>query len=159
MSALQQQFLDAFFEWVELVSGRSMEAMIRHARDREISMTQLGALFHISRHTQEGVADVGKHMGISAPAASQMLDRLVDGGLLERSEDPEDRRVRRLRLTEKGRNELHAAFAARRRGFHALAEALSDEEVEETTGMFRMLNERMRKIELAANESSDQEQP
>ena len=46
---------------------------------------------------------IAEHLGVSNAAASQMVDRLVGMGLLERSEDPDDRRAKALALTEKGK--------------------------------------------------------
>ena len=49
-----------------------------------------------------GVSDIGGHLGITNAAASMMVDRLVQMGLLERNEDRQDRRLRHLKLTEQG---------------------------------------------------------
>ena len=54
------------------------------------------------RHTS-GVSDIGEHMQISAAAASQLVDKLVQSGLLDRIEDINDRRARLLSLSPKGR--------------------------------------------------------
>jgi DNA-binding MarR family transcriptional regulator len=57
-----------------------------------------------------------------------MLDRLVHQELIERSEDPSDRRVKQVVLTEKGRQVLQEAIRARQGWLSDLAENLSDAE-------------------------------
>lgn len=46
--------------------------------------------------------ELGESLGVSAPTASGLVDRLVEKGLLERVDDATDRRIRRLHITEEG---------------------------------------------------------
>lgn len=141
------RFLQALVDVSEQFAGRSMNAVMRHVRETELSMTQLGALMHINRAGPCGVSGVGTQMGISAPAASQMLDRLVDLGLVRREEDPDDRRARRLALTDAGKAELDRAIQARRAWHSHLAKTLSSHELATATAALEMLAERMRVLE------------
>jgi DNA-binding MarR family transcriptional regulator len=52
--------------------------------------------------------DVAKAIGRGAPAVSRSVDALVRSGLVERTQDPENRRRLALRLTRQGRDELEA---------------------------------------------------
>jgi DNA-binding MarR family transcriptional regulator len=47
--------------------------------------------------------DLARQLAVSAPTASGLVDRLEEKGVLERRRDPDDRRLRRLYLTEVGR--------------------------------------------------------
>ena len=49
------------------------------------------------------MTDVSRRMMISKPAATQVVNRLVDRGLVERLSDESDRRVVYIRATEAGR--------------------------------------------------------
>ena len=49
------------------------------------------------------MTDVSRRMTISKPAATQMVNRLVENGLVERLSDESDRRVVCIRATEAGR--------------------------------------------------------
>ena len=51
---------------------------------------------------------VAKAVGRGAPAVSRSIDALVRAGLVERTQDPDNRRRVALRLTEKGRDQLTA---------------------------------------------------
>lgn len=46
--------------------------------------------------------DLARGLAVSAPTASGLIDRLVEKGVLERRRDADDRRLRRLYLTELG---------------------------------------------------------
>ena len=49
------------------------------------------------------MTDVSRRMVISKPAATQVVNRLVENGLVERLSDESDRRVVYIRATEAGR--------------------------------------------------------
>ena len=49
------------------------------------------------------MTDVSRRMMISKPAATQVVNRMVDRGLMERLSDESDRRVVYIRATETGR--------------------------------------------------------
>jgi DNA-binding MarR family transcriptional regulator len=119
-------------EWIEVSMHRSIRNFICYAREGGLSMSQLGALFHIHHRGSSGVTDLGDHLGVTSAAASQMLERLVQQGLILRSEDPSDRRVKQIVLTDKGLQVLQESIRARQRWLYDLAETLSDPEKEAT---------------------------
>ena len=55
--------------------------------------------------------DVAKSIGRGAPAVSRSVDALVRSGLVERTQDPNNRRRLALRLTQAGRDRLAARIA------------------------------------------------
>ena len=55
--------------------------------------------------------DVAKAIGRGAPAVSRSVDALVRAGLVERTQDPNNRRRLALRLTQDGRDRLSARIA------------------------------------------------
>jgi DNA-binding MarR family transcriptional regulator len=60
------------------------------------------------------LGQVAKKVGRGAPAVSRSVDSLVRAGLVERTQDPDNRRRLALRLTEKGRRSLegHSSTAS-----------------------------------------------
>jgi len=56
----------------------------------------------------EGVAakDLAERLGVTAGAITQVIDALVEKGLVARQEDPGDRRSLRIGLTEYARNNM-----------------------------------------------------
>ena len=115
-------------EWIEVSMDRSIRDFIRYSRESGLSISQLGALFHIHRRGSSGVTDLGDHLGVTSPAASQMLERLVQQDLILRSVDPSDRRVKQIVLTAKGLQVLHESIRARQMWLYDVAESLSNPE-------------------------------
>ncbi len=132
-------FISTLLAWIEVSMRRSMRNFIRYARESGLSMSQLGALFHVHRKGSIGVTDLGDHLGVTSAAASQMLERLVQQDLLLRTEDPNDRRVKQIILTEKGSRVLVESIHARQGWVNELAESLSKPEKESITAALNTL--------------------
>ena len=111
----------------------SMRNFIRYARESGLSMSQFGTLFHLHRMGTAGVTDLGQHLGVTSAAASQMLERLVQQDLILRSEDPTDRRVKQIVLTDNGRQVLDEGIRARQGWLVDLVEILSADEKDQIT--------------------------
>jgi len=107
---------------------RSMRDFIQSSKDSGLSVTQLSTLFRLHHKGFCGVSEVGDHLGITHAAASQMVERLVQLRLLERAEDPRDRRVKHLTLTVKGQELVQESIQARRRWMEELTNALTPQE-------------------------------
>jgi DNA-binding MarR family transcriptional regulator len=99
-------------EWFGIFRRRMMGSFFTYARDKGLTMAQLGAMFHIYQKGACGVSDIGNDLGVTNSAASQMIERLVQLKLITRSEDLIDRRLKQIVLTEKGRQILQASNKA-----------------------------------------------
>jgi len=111
--------------WMEAFTTRSMRDMWRFNKKSGISMPQFGLLRRLYHGGECEVHQVGTHLDISAAAASQLVDRLVQAGLVARTEDPDDRRARQVALTAKGRALLEKGIEESYRWVNDLAGALS----------------------------------
>jgi len=92
-----------------------------------LTLTQLKALMALEAGGEEPspVKRIAEELGITAPAATRAVDALYERGLVERSEDLEDRRVRRIAITRAGRNLVETVISRRMASLEAFAAALS----------------------------------
>jgi DNA-binding MarR family transcriptional regulator len=139
-------FVATLHQWTEIFMRHSMRDFIRYSKEKGLSMSQIGALFHINSGAS-GVSGLGDHLGVTNAAASQMLDRLFNLQLINRSEDPHDRRAKQIVLTDEGRRVLQESIQARQSWMDGLADTLSPDEKEQVTAALRLLIERTRQIE------------
>lgn len=126
MSA-SRQFNQAMREWIEVLMHRNFQAAMRFAKEQGLSMGQVSTLMRLRHGGGCGVSDIGEQLGVTSAAASQMIDRLAHMGLVERAEDPKDRRVKQLTLTDKGRSLLDKGNEERSRWMEGLGQALDPE--------------------------------
>jgi DNA-binding MarR family transcriptional regulator len=92
--------LAGFVGYVQQTFGRDVMQL---AAEFDLSFSQMKAL-NALRHVPEplSVKDLGDRLGLSDAAMSRGADALVQRGLVDRIEDPQDRRVKRLSLTDAG---------------------------------------------------------
>jgi DNA-binding MarR family transcriptional regulator len=70
----------------------------------EVSMREYDVLYTLSKCPDPiNMTELNRHVLLSQPALSRLVDRLADRGLVERCADPADGRGVRLSLTEAGR--------------------------------------------------------
>lgn len=86
----------------------------------ELPLTQLRVCIVLQSGARP-MSEVSEELGISVSAATQVADRLERAGLVERVAEPEDRRLRMLRLTERGSSMMRSRRELRvRRALDAL---------------------------------------
>jgi len=79
-----------------------------------LSRHEIHALLHIYHSGECQISEIGALSGASPPAASQLVERLVQQGLVERAEDPANRRIKKLRLTDKSRELIRQGVTSHR---------------------------------------------
>lgn len=144
-------FLAAFQEWISVFMRNSLHNAVRYSRDSGWSMSQLSTLMIIYKKGPCAVSDIGDALGVSYPAVSQMLDRLVQEELIFRTEDPDDRRVKQIKLTDKGQQKLKDNLHAHHAWLKDLAEDLSQSEKEQISKALNILIEKTKKSEQRSN--------
>ncbi len=142
-----RKFHQCLHEFGQEFMLRSFHNAMRFAKDEGLSMGQMGALMRLQHGGACGVSDIGVSLGVTSAAASQMIDRLVHMGLLERAEDPTDRRVKLLNLTDAGRGLLQRSEEARRRWIDTLGLHLDAERQAAIVIALGYLTEAARKTE------------
>ena len=87
-----------------------------------VSSTQLRVLVFIATRGPQNPGDVALELGVHASNATRTSEKLVRAGLIERREDPADRRYVKLTLTPEGERLVDQVIAHRR---NALAEVFA----------------------------------
>ena len=114
--------------WSHLMRGSSRQ-MFAILGELDLTMTQVKTLGMLDDCVEEvSVKELSERLGLSLPATSRTVDGLLRRGLLSRQEDLEDRRIKRVRLTDQGRDMVRRIVTARLQGLEAYASTLSDEQ-------------------------------
>ncbi len=111
MSPSTDQFSNVLHGWVKVFMRRNGQDYKHFMDETGLSFSQVNTLMRLHFAGQADISDISEQMGITNAAASQLVERMVRLGVLDRMADPIDRRIKRLALTPKG---------------HALAEKLVD---------------------------------
>jgi DNA-binding MarR family transcriptional regulator len=117
----------------------------------ELTLTQIKLLHHLddapSDHLDDAPSELtlkeaAERVHVSLPAASRMVDDLVRRGFVVRNEDAEDRRMKRVRLTEAGGAVIRRLNAARLSGLEQFTSTLTDVERQRLADALSTLLER-----------------
>ncbi len=102
---------------------------LRVLEESGLSMTQCKALLELGGLGQSAetwqLGDLAELFSVSVPSMSRAVDALVKKKLATRVEDPDDRRVRRVQITAKGKDLVETLVAVRQTGFEAFTATLS----------------------------------
>lgn len=93
-----------------------------------LTMTQLKLLTVLDSAGEMNVKALAECMHLSLPGTSRAADALIRRGLLDRREDPADRRSKLLTLTDAGREATGRIAVARVEAFERVTAGLTDEQ-------------------------------
>ncbi len=126
----QQVFL---LESLGFLLGKSCHIKDRlldqHLIPEDITSTQAKVLFQIYHFKFDRPSQIGKSLNVDNSAITRMLDRLEKKGLIERAQDPNDRRSIVIHITASGVEVVKRALPLARSAINELTQALSEVEI------------------------------
>jgi DNA-binding MarR family transcriptional regulator len=136
-------------------SDERMRALLAYDRTNpllsvNLTMQQLKVLMLLSRHDGIASAELTRRLGVSLATLSGIVDRLVVHGYVTRTEDQQDRRIRRIHLAAAGRKILTEIMDGGAKAQRRLLDRLDDE----TLGMLAAVLERV--VEVAVADALEQ---
>ena len=100
--------------------------LIHLAHDFDLSFSQMKALHALAGEPEAvSVKTLGEKLGLSLAAMSRAAEELVQRGLVNRTENPADRRIKRLCLTDDGRDLVRRMRELRMAGFEQFVTTLT----------------------------------
>ena len=124
-AALAEQLLVL---WRDVMPGSS-GAFFALLEELDLSITQIKTLDMLSGCADEvSVKELSERLGMSLPSASRTVEALLRRGWLERREDEHDRRIKRIRLTDGGRDVVARVNGVRLKGLERFARSLAPAE-------------------------------
>jgi DNA-binding MarR family transcriptional regulator len=104
--------------------------------DYDLTLQQLRAFAFVLARGQTPISRLADALDIKPNVATGIVQRLVDRELIERREDPDDRRIRLLTVTKRGRalvDELSGIVLAKGR---EMLDRLSDDQLHQLRDIF-----------------------
>jgi DNA-binding MarR family transcriptional regulator len=137
---------------------RQLRVIIRalqgHSRSVEracgISAAQLWALWELQRSPGLNVSDLSRKLSVQPSTASNLLDKLEQGNLIERQRRERDQRIVRLYVTEAGLQLLERAPAAPQGELNRALQNMEPQQLLELNAALEALTLRMTSAEPTA---------
>ena len=121
----------------------------RPKEDKHLSRSSFMVLRLLSKEDGRSSKELSQDLDIRASSLSEVLARMEEEGLVSRSKDPEDMRVSRVYLSDKGRQFLERNRLERLESEKSLEAWLSPEEREE---LIRICDKLSQKLEESRRE-------
>jgi DNA-binding MarR family transcriptional regulator len=114
-------------EMMSHIHRRSADDTLAVMNEAGLTMAQMVALHLLTHLGAVSVSSIAACLKLSPPATSHLVDRMVVAGLVGRSEDPIDRRHKRIEITSTGRDLIEGTNDRRTREFTRILSSLTGE--------------------------------
>jgi DNA-binding MarR family transcriptional regulator len=98
----------------EYILAQIIQDFMQFMHETGLSRPQIHALLYIYHAGTCQISEIGALTASSPAAASQLVERLVQQGLVQRTEDPLNRRIKKLRLTDKSLKLINQGVSSNR---------------------------------------------
>lgn len=126
-----------------LILWKASDAMSAFANksieDTGLCYTDFGVLEMLLHKGALPVNTIGRKLHLTTGSITTAIDRLVKRGLVERKDDPADKRIRLVFLTDEGRALIEPAFERHARDLDAITDTLSVDEKRTLAALLRKL--------------------
>jgi DNA-binding MarR family transcriptional regulator len=97
--------------------------------DLKMTIAQLKSMFFIAAKGKTNFKKLADALGVTPPNITGIIDRLVEQGLVSRTENSEDRRIMLLQMTAKGNELIHNLHENRFQKMNILMLNMSEDEI------------------------------
>ncbi|MFC1949611.1 MarR family winged helix-turn-helix transcriptional regulator [Chloroflexota bacterium] len=105
----------------------------------EITVAQLRVLLVLQSRGASRMSDIASGLDVALSTATGVVDHLVRKGLVEREDDPQDRRLVICRLSDTGQQLIDSLWLSGQSQMERLLDGLTSEQLEKAAEVARML--------------------
>lgn len=113
--------------------GMLMHKMMNRAKgiyhEFDLNKSQAGILFALHRSDSMSQKELAARLNVTPPSITSSIQKMEREGFLTRHPDPEDQRVMRLMLTEKGKSCIKGVYAVAEQMEKLMFQGMTGEEV------------------------------
>ena len=137
--SMNDNLADILSRWIDMFIHKSINDMVQFSKLTGLSMPQIAVLTHLYSCNECEVTAISNFISGSHAAASQIVERLLQQGLVERKSVDGDRRVRHVFLTEQGRQLIQQGVEARQQWMERFSGRFTSEEQKEIVRALELL--------------------
>jgi DNA-binding MarR family transcriptional regulator len=95
-----------------------------------VTRVQWIAMYYLLKYGDMSQKELGERMGTKESTVARLLDRMEDEGLIQRTKDKGDRRVKYIKLTQKGTERIEELLPEGQKMSEFFSIGITEEEVE-----------------------------
>ena len=125
------EFSDRVAELMPVISREFLKQQTTEFLKTKITMPQFIVLEILSHHGESKMTDLANLLDVTTAAMTGIVDRLVRDGYAARGHDEDDRRIVKIKLTQKGEKIVKSMVENRKRIMIKMFSGISQEEREQ----------------------------
>lgn len=125
----RDQLINEVGKLLFLCFSNMQQTVVQSWQGLNMSTAQLKVLLILSMKGAAAISKLAHILNVSHPTASQLVDRLVQAGFVERVEDTTDRRITLARLTESGKELAQSLWHGRTGHLHDCLAQLDEQDL------------------------------
>lgn len=129
---MENKYPEYIYELEDLLTKIFRTLKENHVKDScnvNLSMPQFICLLIISNMVTMKMSELASYLSLSYASATNLINRLVEGNLVKRYDDPLDRRVVMIELTDKGKEITNNVKDKHKESFYKNSSSLSSKEI------------------------------
>jgi DNA-binding MarR family transcriptional regulator len=129
---MENKYPEYIYELEDLLTRIFRTLKENHVKDAcnvNLSLPQFICLLIISKIGTMKMSELASYLSLSYASATNLINRLVEGKLVKRYDDPLDRRVVMVELTDKGKEITDNIKEIHKEVFYRNCSSLSDKEI------------------------------
>jgi DNA-binding MarR family transcriptional regulator len=95
-----------------------------------VTRVQWIAMYYLLKYGDQSQRELAERMDIKESTVARLLDRMEEEGLIERTNSSEDRRVKYIKLTEKGTERIEELLPEGQKMSELFSMGITEEEIE-----------------------------
>jgi DNA-binding MarR family transcriptional regulator len=119
---------------------------------REVSFAQFHALVTLQEHGSLTLSELASLLGISAPSASSIVDRMEEHGFVSRQRDAFDRRIVHVSVSDKGRKVVEEMMGHKRDHSMQLLSIMTEGELRDVIRGVEALQSALQRLDIVDSE-------
>ena len=134
------QLFESIHEFFSACTSAGDSESVDHFVELELSLSQVKAIFVLA-HAGEAlpINVLADRIRLSVAATGRIVDLLVTAGMVERHENPADRRVKLVTVTQTGRDATDAHIEAKKAAMRTQIDRLTTAEADVLVAAFQPL--------------------
>ena len=127
--------------WLVMTKAyQALERLAIQSIDSEgVGLSDFGVMEMLLHKGPQPVNEIGRRIGLTSGAITAAVDRLEEGGMVARENDPGDRRARIVRLTKLGAAQAATLFMAHKKVMDSAGGALAKTELATLIALLKKL--------------------
>jgi MarR family 2-MHQ and catechol resistance regulon transcriptional repressor len=121
-----QEFADRLTEIMDAVSKEFSKQQTNELHKGKINVPQFLIMHHLLHNIESNMKELSKVINLTCAATTGIVDKLVISNYVVRSFEPCDRRIIKIRLTQKGKALISQVYEERKKLIMRLFQKVSD---------------------------------